>query len=330
MKDRIKGGLADGLPDSRFNKKQLKRGTDVELEHTRSRKIAKEIAKDHLVEDPLYYQKLSRIEKNPAKPTLLASSTNESGIKEMIAKYWYTRPERISLKPIGKDLWQVCQGDKVMSDKDGSFLVEIKKGRYRFIFQEGGPMKNPRGKPGKIVEYEILDIGVEHGQYFQGLGTAFTEWDEAVVGVGHSYKSALEDAFDQISHHSEHRPTKEIEREWDKEAEKADDTDMVLKVLEREAPNEKASVHYINEQGLTFPPQDFETIEEARERVEEVLKQNSKYQIDEVGEDDFEITNDNWPSNRRIWIETNEDEREEFFDQDHELYYYVGIRYKVE
>lgn len=62
-KDIIPGGLAKGLPDSAFNKNDLEEGIKVELEHTTSRQVAKEIAKDHLKEDPKYYKKLKKIEK---------------------------------------------------------------------------------------------------------------------------------------------------------------------------------------------------------------------------------------------------------------------------
>jgi hypothetical protein len=55
--------------------KSLKKGTKTEMEHTKSKKKATKIAKDHLEEHPLYYdkkvglpameKKLSKIEKRP-------------------------------------------------------------------------------------------------------------------------------------------------------------------------------------------------------------------------------------------------------------------------
>jgi hypothetical protein len=62
--EKIKGGLADKRPDSDFDAEQLKNGIKVEMEHTDDPKIAKEIAKDHLTEDPNYYKKLKKIEKH--------------------------------------------------------------------------------------------------------------------------------------------------------------------------------------------------------------------------------------------------------------------------
>jgi DNA-directed RNA polymerase beta' subunit len=51
------GGPADGKPDSAFDPKALKKGTKEEAEHTDNPAVAKEIAKDHLVENPGEYSK---------------------------------------------------------------------------------------------------------------------------------------------------------------------------------------------------------------------------------------------------------------------------------
>lgn len=43
-------------------KSQLDKGVKIEMEHTNSRLVAKDIAMDHLLEDPYYYDKLEKIE----------------------------------------------------------------------------------------------------------------------------------------------------------------------------------------------------------------------------------------------------------------------------
>ena len=63
MKDLIPGGLADNKSDKDFPKDQMRKGEKVEREHTSSKAIAKEIARDHLVEDKKYYDKLEKMEK---------------------------------------------------------------------------------------------------------------------------------------------------------------------------------------------------------------------------------------------------------------------------
>jgi len=47
----------------KFNKKELKIGIKVEMEHTKSKKVAEKIAKDHLKEYPNYYTEFKKFEK---------------------------------------------------------------------------------------------------------------------------------------------------------------------------------------------------------------------------------------------------------------------------
>ncbi len=72
--DMLSGGLSDNMTIDDIAKKhnvkpekinqELKKGIGVELEHTDSEKLAREIAMDHLVEDPHYYIKLLAMEEN--------------------------------------------------------------------------------------------------------------------------------------------------------------------------------------------------------------------------------------------------------------------------
>lgn len=64
MKDLIPGGLADNKTDADFNPAALRKGEKVESEHTSNKQMAREIARDHLTEDPKYYDKLEKMEKS--------------------------------------------------------------------------------------------------------------------------------------------------------------------------------------------------------------------------------------------------------------------------
>lgn len=58
----LKGGKADGVKSLKtFNRKQVHLGLKEEREHTSSKKVALEITKDHLKEDPRYYSKLKKV-----------------------------------------------------------------------------------------------------------------------------------------------------------------------------------------------------------------------------------------------------------------------------
>lgn len=70
------GGLADGKPDRAFAKQDLEDGVEhEEAEHTADTRAAKEIAKDHLAEDPDYYRKIEALEKGRTFPRLVMRRT---------------------------------------------------------------------------------------------------------------------------------------------------------------------------------------------------------------------------------------------------------------
>ena len=72
----FKGGMANGMSAQELADKHgvsleeieaaLDKGQKVEVEHTNDPKKAYEIAKDHIFEDPKYYEKLAKIEDEPA------------------------------------------------------------------------------------------------------------------------------------------------------------------------------------------------------------------------------------------------------------------------
>lgn len=59
--DRLPGGKGDKLKPSDVDQAQLRMGIEVEMEHTKDRRLAREIALDHLAEDPKYYTKLKKV-----------------------------------------------------------------------------------------------------------------------------------------------------------------------------------------------------------------------------------------------------------------------------
>ena len=74
--EKIKGGLSSNMTLNDIAKKhkisplllriELIKGIKIENEHTTDEEIAKEIAMDHLVEDPTYYDKLKKVETKEA------------------------------------------------------------------------------------------------------------------------------------------------------------------------------------------------------------------------------------------------------------------------
>lgn len=67
QRELIPGGKASGRSPRRYRQDQLAAGTVVELEHTPDRRVAREIAMDHLEEIPDYYDRLERMERSAPK-----------------------------------------------------------------------------------------------------------------------------------------------------------------------------------------------------------------------------------------------------------------------
>jgi hypothetical protein len=103
-RQRIAGGARRVPAD--FSAASLRRGVEVELEHTSDPTMALEIAMDHLDEDPRYYQKLRRIHReNPSSagrtlgrwawcdPAECGTTPPSSAARELARKRW-TLPAR--------------------------------------------------------------------------------------------------------------------------------------------------------------------------------------------------------------------------------------------
>ena len=69
----------------------------------------------------------------------------------------------------------------------------------------------------KITDYQLIDHGIDHAQYFQGCGVSFTKYTMCVTGAGSNFKEAIEDCFEQIALTGKY-DTEEFEKlVWDEE-----------------------------------------------------------------------------------------------------------------
>jgi hypothetical protein len=84
----LPGGESDGMGDDAFDPAELAKGIKVEMEHTQDANQAKEIAKDHLTEDPEYYQKLEKMEKEEGLQTQVFSRFCARPVR-LASKFWF-------------------------------------------------------------------------------------------------------------------------------------------------------------------------------------------------------------------------------------------------
>lgn len=79
----------DSVSKSKINKmylhlkRQLNKGIKIEMEHTKSKKVATEIAKDHLSENPNYYTELKKIE---TKEQMIKRSIKSGSSDKLVSK----------------------------------------------------------------------------------------------------------------------------------------------------------------------------------------------------------------------------------------------------
>jgi hypothetical protein len=96
-KERIPGGLAKGMSPKDFEPAALRKGIRVELEHTDDWRVAEEIAMDHLVEDPRYYDKLEKIEARPHTPNRRPRVVDAYDVAKKMRETFADRPVEQSI-----------------------------------------------------------------------------------------------------------------------------------------------------------------------------------------------------------------------------------------
>lgn len=135
--DMIKGGLADRYGSSRYDAGQIRKGIKVEMEHTDDPRIAEEIARDHLEEDPKYYDHLEEMEKKyMAQKYYAYAPTYVTGDLPLIAgdALGTVGAEAVSWIPVAVPLAMLYGGTKYVK---GQYDKEKKKGKKRSMAEKG-------------------------------------------------------------------------------------------------------------------------------------------------------------------------------------------------
>jgi len=145
---------------------QLTKGINVELEHTTDKEIAKEIAMDHLWEDPIYYDKLSNIENDTINEGAYDTITNK--VSSEMFNFWKKEFEN---NPSNKKIifekyyeLQNSKGHLINFQCFGNFILSKKQPFTQMdgLYEDEGPMItincwiNPKNLP-----EEWYDISME-------------------------------------------------------------------------------------------------------------------------------------------------------------------------
>jgi predicted double-glycine peptidase len=108
----LPNGRSKGHRPEEFDPTQLRRGAEVEREHTTDMRTAQRIAMDHLVEDPLYYEKLAKIHLDGARSALgdvepyqqiRPYSCGAAALKAVLGHWGEPADERDLIREVGVD-----------------------------------------------------------------------------------------------------------------------------------------------------------------------------------------------------------------------------------
>lgn len=82
-----------------------------------------------------------------------------------------------------------------------------------------------------IVEFQVLDHGVNHEQYFQGCGICLTNFTDVATGHGSNYAEAVDDALESLAQNdwdTEHMEKRILAQEFSTGKRKLPTTPKVL------------------------------------------------------------------------------------------------------
>jgi len=176
--DKMHGGLADKKSPKDFDRTALAEGQQVEMEHTDNAAVAREIAMDHLTEDPNYYKKLARMEAGDSEKSL-----RKSDVDATIESFFQRNPhpddsdvhalaERLGMNPHQLETRIYALMGKRLS-KCGMTKGELTPGKARQILHDkevhGHPLTEQQRKYFGAVASGSARKSMENGTMSTGL-----------------------------------------------------------------------------------------------------------------------------------------------------------------
>ncbi len=184
FREHLQGGLASGMSPEDFDPEQLARGVEVELEHTQDLGIATEIAMDHLVEDPLYYEKLNAMEMNTRR-RVVAQKMPPKGQRELLVDRdggeWVVIPDSPFLQSEGERYTRDWVEQRV-----GPLRPKFtENARAFYVFEMSGtkPLRQVNVKPLTLTKAkQLARIGAKNGKHDRAVTTDPRKDDFRIVG----------------------------------------------------------------------------------------------------------------------------------------------------
>lgn len=245
---KLVGGVGDETPESDVDEEQLEMGKETEKEHTSDKGVAKEIAMDHLTEDPEYYSKLKEVEGDEQEPEQEAEAEEDEEEDEEADKVLENFDEDESNED---EKLENIDDDEEDLDVDGRPDIEEDHGKIdpeKDDIDGDGDVEHEEAiasREGKEDEYS--DTGDEEDEYLEEEPEAEDE-----EGLADAIEAEMEDESEDESEEPE-AEAEESEEEMPEEAGEESES-------EEEMPEEEMS--------------DEDEMDEEQEITDESLKQS--------------------------------------------------------
>lgn len=163
---------------------QLKRGIEVEMEHTDDQAVAEKIAMDHLKEDPEYYSKLDSVGLEEANPG--------------IDPTWEDEPER--LQSSSKSTYNIVSKDDetaILEDENGTL--------YAFHYFDKKDEIQPYESESGDLDEEAIKNYINDNEYALSKGIGMSDWegDKDIVEIDDSLRDNFSSLLDTLSENNE-------------------------------------------------------------------------------------------------------------------------------
>jgi len=176
----------------------------------------------------------------------------------------------------------------------------------------------------KVGAMELIDHGITGSQYFQGCGTAFTQYDHVATGCGDNFAEALNDAVDMMASYGiPNGLPLSIERDGQSYVNSdAYDSFDCANVLDR-----ICQLNNLNPKNLPEKPSAMTTMLEANGYDENaVFEEDEPDRKDYNSDEEWDDAVSEFQNRESEWEESREELLEEL-SEGNDSYYYVSIRW---
>jgi hypothetical protein len=327
--DEIEGGLADNKTvediakkhrvDVNVIKKQLDMGVKVEREHTNNKERAIEIALDHLVEFPDYYDRLRKMEKR-AKKEETKEATTSSSVGAYDAPFGGPKKDPLKLSnpdTVYKELRSVKDKNFPKLGGPGSTYVKVKDKCKTFPYCNQGDIKALEFFENNLVKEAIDNISSRFSlnkDYIKGVILENTNIYYKNTDMNKDIENMIDDIVEKVLSEEINKKTKQITESVKEEIDEMDEFYEIAKQrkMERmEAKKAKPDFLDLDDDGNKKESMKKASSDKKKKKTDEEVEEGNEFsgaraKAIEKGEDTFEVDGKTYPVKESVHLSEEE------------------------